>query len=47
MGYTKLDNNKIIEELTNALEQKLESVEANAAVVVLLRIENQEFRFCL
>jgi len=44
MGYTKLDNNKIIDELTNALEQNLESVEANAAVVVLLRIENQEIQ---
>ncbi len=44
MGYTKLDNCKIIEELAERLGQKLEIVEANAAVVVLLRILNREIQ---
>jgi 8-oxo-dGTP diphosphatase len=44
MGYTKLDNNKIIEELSETLGQNLETVDANAAVVVLLRIENREIQ---
>lgn len=44
MGYTKLDSNKIIEELVEALGQNVETIEANAAVVVLLRIENREIQ---
>jgi 8-oxo-dGTP pyrophosphatase MutT (NUDIX family) len=46
-GVKKLDNNKLLEKLTSALEQSLEPNEANASVVVLLRVENQVIQVLL